>query len=114
MYARGIIDNKVNVGVIFEMIEELDDVFMVKAVHDLDFSCDLFNHPTVFKSLFLHLLDSINHLGLLMLNFGHQAKCTLENEDSGYKSLNTLTEVCEDIKIRDGGFLFPTGLNDGR
>ena len=76
MYARGIIDNKVNVGIVFEVIEELNDVFVVKAVHDLDFSCDLFNHPTVFKSLFVHLFNSINHLRLFMLNLGNQTKGT--------------------------------------
>lgn len=113
MYARSIIDNKVNVGVIFKVVEEFDDVFVVKTVHNLDFSCDLFNHPTVFKPLFVHLFNSINHLRLLMLNLGHQTKCTLYNQKLIHKIFSTLTKVCENIKIRDGSFFFPTGLDDG-
>lgn len=66
VYSRCIVDDEVDIVIIFEMVEQFDDILVVQAVHDLDLGSDLLDHAAQLQSLLLHLLDCVDDLRFLM------------------------------------------------
>ena len=60
-YTRCIFNNEVDVVGVLEVVEELDDVLMVQAVHNLDLSLDLIDHTSLFYVRLLHLLECVGN-----------------------------------------------------
>jgi hypothetical protein len=97
----GILQNKINWKVVFKVIVQLDDVWVVKKVHNSHFSLDMLQQFRWADWLFLDLLDCINITSLFMFSQPHLTK-------------TALSQHFYTLKIVSWRLLLPSCLYSGR
>ena len=73
---RSKFENEVKGVIIFVVVVELDNVFVVQLVHNFDLKFDLFHEIVLYNLGFVYDFDSINVLGLLVAYFVNLTKST--------------------------------------
>lgn len=71
--------NQIEIIIIFKVIVEFDDMFMIELIHDLDFKFDLFYQIILNDLRFVNDFDSIHILRFLMPHFINLSKSSYTN-----------------------------------
>jgi hypothetical protein len=81
----GILQAKVNVGVVLEVIEQLYDVLVIQRVHDFDLVTELSSHASALDYLLLNLLQGHFFLCCLVNHVINLSKGTFLPKTIQYK-----------------------------
>ena len=97
----GVLQNKMNWKVVFKVVVQLDDVWVIKKIHYSHFSLDMLQQFRWADWLFLDLLNRINVTSLFMFSQPHLTK-------------TALSQHFYTLKIVSWRLLLPSCLYSGR